>query len=81
MCGEAQKGAQMGLQTHDCCVFSMHIPQKDLSGVIGTSKVKEAPASASQPKSAGLGDIQVSIFLSSSPLEKGGKVSTLNILG
>lgn len=81
MCGDPQKGAQVGLQTCDLCIFNMHIIQKDLSRVICSARVKEAPASASQPKYTGLGDIYLSTSLSSPPLGKGGKVSTLKNTG
>lgn len=65
----------MGWQTHD--IFNMHITQKDLSRVIRSDKVKEAPASTSQPKYTGPGDTYISMSLSSPSLGKGDKVNTL----
>lgn len=76
ICGEPQKGAQVGLQTRDLCIFNIHIIQKDLPRVICSAKVKEAPASASQPKYTGFGDFYVSASLLSL-LGKGSKVSIL----
>lgn len=81
VCGEPQKGAQVGLQAHDLCIFRKHIIQKGLSRGACSAKVKEAPAGASQPKYTGLGDIYVSASLSSPPLGKGGTVSTLKNTG
>jgi len=49
-CGKPEKGAQVGLQAHDFCLFNIHIIRKDLPRVICSAKVKEAPASASQLK-------------------------------